>query len=397
MPTSTIFISAGEASGERYGAMLIEALRAKMPAAKFFGLGGKAMETAGCERIVRAEDIAVMGITEVIRHMPRIYGEYRRLVRSIRARKPGLAILIDFPDVNFRLARELKRLNIPVVYFVSPQLWAWKKHRIRWVHERVTKMLVIFPFEENYYRERGIDAEFVGHPLADLPLPVIPRAQFAEQYGIDPAKQWIGLLPGSRAKELRLNLPPMAAAAESLGRSYEYLLPAAPTLDAEWVRQLAGAVSAASPRHSVVIHVVEDARAVLHHARASVVASGTATVEAALIGNPFVAVYRLSALSYAVASRLVRLPHVAMVNLIAGRRIVPELIQDEFTPQNILRTLQPLLQEGVVRTKMIAELAQVRNALRLGGTGTLAETPDAIRRAAQVVLGLLADEHRARA
>src|SRR5665213_2193425 len=207
MPIQNIFISAGEASGERYGAMLIEALRARIPTAKFFGLGGKAMESAGCERIVRAEDIAVMGITEVVRHMPHIYGEYRRLVRSIRARRPDVAVLIDFPDVNLRLARELKRLNIPVVYFVSPQLWAWKKRRIRWVRDRVTKMLVIFPFEEAYYRERGVDAEFVGHPLADIPFSLATRQQFADQYGLDASKDWVGLLPGSRAKELRLNLP----------------------------------------------------------------------------------------------------------------------------------------------------------------------------------------------
>ena len=179
MPTPTIFVSAGEASGERYGAMLIEAVRALRPEAEFFGLGGTAMEAAGCERIVRAEDIAVMGITEVLRHMPHIYAEYRRLVRSIRARKPDLAVLIDFPDVNFRLAKELKRSGIPVLYFVSPQLWAWKQHRVRWVRERVTKMLVIFPFEEKYYRDHGVDAEFVGHPLADLPLPTISRQDYA--------------------------------------------------------------------------------------------------------------------------------------------------------------------------------------------------------------------------
>src|SRR5665213_3865560 len=182
MPIQNIFISAGEASGERYGAMLIEALRARIPTAKFFGLGGKAMESAGCERIVRAEDIAVMGITEVLRHMPHIYGEYRRLVRSIRARKPDVAVLIDFPDVNLRLARELKRLNIPVVYFVSPQLWAWKRRRLRWIQQRVSRMMVIFPFEESFYRARNVDATFVGHPLAQLPLPDITRSEYATKY-----------------------------------------------------------------------------------------------------------------------------------------------------------------------------------------------------------------------
>jgi lipid-A-disaccharide synthase len=367
----TIFISAGEASGERYGAMLIEAVRARLPEARFFGLGGSAMEAAGCERIVRAEDIAVMGITEVVRHMPRIYSEYRRLVRSIRARRPDVAVLIDFPDVNFRLARELKKLGVPVIYFVSPQLWAWKKHRIHWVQERVTKMLVIFPFEENYYRERGVDAEFVGHPLADqiradLSSPAIAREDFAERYSLDPEKQWIGLLPGSRRKEVGLNLPVMAAAAKQLGTQYEYILPAAATLAPEWLR-----AAVTQCQNSVPIHVVGDARAALFHARASVVASGTATVEAALIGNPFVAVYRLSPLSYAVASRLVNLPHVAMANLIAGKRVVPELLQNEFTPEQVVRTLLPLLADGTARTQMQQELVGIRNALHTNSEQSL--------------------------
>jgi lipid-A-disaccharide synthase len=365
--------------------MLIEAVRALRPDAEFFGLGGTAMEAAGCERVVRAEDIAVMGITEVLRHMPRIYKEYRRLVRSIRARKPDLAVLIDFPDVNFRLARELKQSGIPVLYFVSPQLWAWKQYRVRWVRERVSKMLVIFPFEEKFYRDHGVDAEFVGHPLADLPLPTISRKEYATQYKLDPAKEWIALLPGSRGKELRHNLPVMVAAANLLGASYEFVLPAAATLDPEWVRQMVAQCQSQGGGIDIPIHVVEDARATLFHARASVVASGTATVEAALIGNPFIAVYRMSDFSYAVASRLVDLPHVAMVNLIAGDRIVPELIQDDFTPENIVRTLQPLLDETGYRSQMIDELRSVRRVLHWESTAArlsaanMIQTPEEIR------------------
>jgi lipid-A-disaccharide synthase len=394
--TPQIFLSAGEASGERYGAMLIEALRAARPEAEFFGLGGTAMETAGCERIVRTEDIAVMGITEVLRHMPHIYAEYRRLVRSVRARKPDVAVLIDFPDVNFRLAKELKQAGIPVIYFVSPQLWAWKQYRVRWVRERVAKMLVIFPFEEKYYRDRGVDAEFVGHPLADLPLPTVSRQDYANQYGLDPAKHWIALLPGSRAKELRHNLPVMAAAAKLLGPSYEFLVPAAATLDPDWVRAMVAQSRTAARGMEVPIRVVEDARAALLHARASVVASGTATVEAALIGNPFLAVYRLSKFSYAVASRLVDLPHVAMVNLIAGKRIVPELIQGEFTPERVAQTLRQLLEENGSRSKMIQGLAEVRRALRWEGkTEAISSTPGrtAIDRAAAWVLRFLSETH----
>jgi lipid-A-disaccharide synthase len=198
--SSRIFLSAGEASGDHYGAQIIAELRARLPQAGFFGLGGREMEQAELDRVVRAEDVAHMGITEVIRHMPRIYGEYRRLVASIKSRRPDVAVLIDFPDVNFRLARELKKLNIPVVYFVSPQLWAWKRRRLRWVQERVSRMMVIFPFEERFYRARGVDAVFVGHPLAELPMPTSSREEYALKYGLDPAKQWIALLPGSRWK-----------------------------------------------------------------------------------------------------------------------------------------------------------------------------------------------------
>ncbi|HVC91621.1 MAG TPA: lipid-A-disaccharide synthase [Acidobacteriaceae bacterium] len=388
--TPNIFLSAGEASGELYGAMLIEAVRAARPDARFFGLGGKTMETAGCECVVRTEDIAVMGITEVLRHMPRIYGEYRRLVRSIRARKPDVAVLIDFPDVNFRLARELKKLGIPVLYFVSPQLWAWKQYRVRWVRERVSKMLVIFPFEEKYYRQHGVDVEFVGHPLADLPLPSISRQDFANQHGLEASKEWIGLLPGSRAKELRHNLPVMIAAANLLGKSYEYVLPAAATLDPEWIRMMVAQSRIAQHGAGVAIRVVKDARATLYHARASVVASGTATVEAALIGNPFIAVYRLSKFSYAVASRLVDLPHVAMANLIAGKRVVPELIQEEFTAEKVTSLLQPLLEESDARLNMLQELAGVRSVLRRGADGgSDGKKTTAIDRASEWVLRFL--------
>jgi lipid-A-disaccharide synthase len=355
-----IFFSAGEASGERYGVMLIGAVRARLPQAQFFGLGGTQMGAAGCERVVRAEEIAVLGFTEVVRHLPTIYGKYRLLLRSIVQRRPQLAVLIDFPEVNLRLARHLHRLGIPVIYFVSPQLWAWKQHRIRWVQRYVNKMLVIFPFEETYYRERGVDAKFVGHPLADVPLPTVSRAGFARLHGLDAAKDWIGLLPGSRKKELRLNLPEMAKAAVLLGPRYEYLLPAAATLEPEWVRQQVQASGQGAP-----IHVLPDARAVLYHARASVVASGTATVEAALMGNPFLVVYRLSRLSYAIASRMVQVPHVAMVNLIANQRIVPELVQREFTAESVVQHLQPLLHDGAARAAMQRELAAVRTALHL--------------------------------
>jgi lipid-A-disaccharide synthase len=361
-----IFLSAGEASGEHYGTRLIPALRRLVPDADFFGLGGRRMEALGFRPIVRAEDVAVMGITEVIRHMPHIYREYQRLKASIAAERPDTAILIDFPDVNLSLARTLKKLGIPVIYFVSPQLWAWKKYRIRRVQRYVDKMLVIFPFEEAFYREHGVAAEFVGHPLAELARPTVSREEFARQSGLDASKAWIGLLPGSRGKEIRLNLPEMIRTASELKDEGEFVLPLAPTLTGsqrDHIRTMLDGLLRAEANPPAVT-VVDDARAVLQHARASIVASGTATVEAALIGNPFVVVYKLSPLSYAVAKRVVKVPHVAMVNLIAGKRIVPELIQGDFTATNAVSHLRPLLHDEEARLRMQADLAEVGGMLR---------------------------------
>jgi lipid-A-disaccharide synthase len=366
-----IFFSAGEASGEHYGALLMAEISRLAPQADFFGLGGTRMAAAGLRRVVRAEDVAVMGITEVIRHMPHVYREYRKLKASLRAERPDLAILIDFPDVNLSLAAELRRLNIPVVYFVSPQLWAWKKWRVRGVKRNVTRMLVIFPFEQDFYRAHGIAADFVGHPLADLDPPTVSREAFARENHLDASKFWVGLLPGSRFKELKANLPPMLEAARLLGPEYEFLLPVAPTLEDAQVKALAGPA-----------RVVHDARAVLQHARASVVASGTATVEAALIGNPFVVVYRVSRITYAVAKRVVRVAHVGMVNLIAGHRIVPELIQHDFTASKVAEQLRPLLENQEARATMQSDLRSVGAALKVSREG-------AIERAARIALGLI--------
>jgi len=332
---------------------------------RFVGMGGERMEALGLERVVKAEDVAVMGITEVILHMPRIYGEYRKLKRAIGERRPDLAVLIDFPDVNLRLAEEFHRLGIPVIFFVSPQLWAWKKGRIKRVQRFVDRMLVIFPFEEPFYRERGVDATYVGHPLADLGMPSISREEFAAANGLEASKRWIGLLPGSRAKEIGLNLPEMLAAARVLlarNSGLEFLLPTAPTLAMGQVREVSEILTAHGA--GLPIEMVRDARAALFHARGSIVASGTATVEAALIGNPFVVVYRVSPATYWIAKQVVTVPHVAMVNLVAEKRLVPELIQDDFTAGRVVQELAPLLADGPARAEMMAGLAEVAAKLR---------------------------------
>jgi lipid-A-disaccharide synthase len=341
-----------------------------------------------------------MGITEVVRHIAHIYGEYRRLVTAIKTRRPDVAVLIDFPDVNLRLARELKKLGVPVIYFVSPQLWAWKRGRLRWVQERVSKMMVIFPFEEAFYRAQGVEAEFVGHPLAELAMPESSREEYARREGIDATKPWVALLPGSREKEVKLNLPMMLEAAISLGRENEYLIPVASTLRRERVEEIIAATRGRSGRNGP-IRLVSDAREALFHARASVVASGTATVQAAVIGNPFVVVYRVSGLTYRLAKWLVRYPAeiraprdefgnvpIGMVNLIAGKRVVPELLQERFTAENVAAALRPLLADGPERERMVADLAEVR-----GGLQPVAGS-NAIQRVCDAVEGLLRDGSR---
>jgi lipid-A-disaccharide synthase len=419
-----IFISAGEASGEHYGALLAAALQQELAAkderAELIGMGGPRMAAAGVECIVPAEDMAVMGFTEVVLHLPRIYREFQKLKRAIRVRRPSIAILIDFPEIHFRLAKFFRELGVPVIYFVSPQLWAWKQHRIRLVRKYVRRMLVIFPFEEPFYRERGVAAEFVGHPLAELPPPTITREQFAVENHLNPSRTWIALLPGSRVTEIRDHLPTMLAAAGDLAQvappansaaGYEFLIPLAPTLNTAQkaavkrmvehhgtgltVRLIvdSGAEGDVSPTEDRGPHATKlvardagGARAALLHARASVVASGTATVEAALMGNPFVVVYHVSPVTYAIAKRVVKVPHVAMVNLIAGKRVVPELIQSDFTAAIIVQQLMQLLPDGAARESIKVELGAIQSALRAPTADQSVARPGAIARVAEVVL-----------
>jgi lipid-A-disaccharide synthase len=398
MSDPTIFISAGEASGELYGAMLVEELRSQLATAgrqaRFVGMGGQRMIKAGLRQIVRSEDMAVMGITEVIQHLPRIYREYQKLKSAIRTHRPVIAVLIDFPDIHFKLAQEFHRLGIPVIFFVSPQIWAWKKKRIKLVQKFVDKMLVIFPFEQAFYREHGVSVEFVGHPLADLPLPAVTRERFARESGLNAARSWIALLPGSRAKEIGDNLPQMLSAARILTlrgpratsprKEFEFIIPLAPTLNPSQRKMLAGLVK--HHGEGLPVQLVEDARAALMHSRASVVASGTATVEAALIGNPFVVVYRVSPLTYEIARRVVKVPYVAMANLIAGKMVVPELIQADFTAANIVRQIEPLLPDGPLRQSMMKELARFRSLLTPGDSGVSDEAETAISRVAGITI-----------
>jgi lipid-A-disaccharide synthase len=380
-----VLVSAGEASGEMYGAQLIEALRRRDPSLTFFGAGGERMRAAGCEIVVDAKELAVVGITEILSRLPQILGLYRKLIRAADQRRPAMAIVIDSPAFNWRVARQMHRRGIPVVYYVCPQFWAWRQARVKLLRKYIDKALVIFPFEEKFYRDRGVDAIFVGHPLADLPLPDISRADYAAANQLDPAKTWIALMPGSRRKEVRMNLPIILEAARRMqmearggqtggshnhGSSpnaskpeYEFLMPVARTLEASFLEKLiADHAGAASLRNS--LHLVAEALPALYHSRAGIVASGTATVEAALMGTPFVMVYRVSPLTYALGKPRVKVPYFAMVNLIAQEEIVPELVQDKFTVENLVSEMEKIIPDGESRSRMINSLSTVKEKLR---------------------------------
>lgn len=378
-----------------YGAQLIEALhRAATKTVEtaapgcpvdsngglsFFGVGGERMRAAGCDTVVDAQDLAVVGITEILSHLPKIYGLYQRLIREADRRKPDLAIVIDSPAFNWRVARKMKKLSIPTVYYVAPQFWAWRQGRVRLIRNYIDKALVIFPFEEQFYLERGVDATFVGHPLAELPHPAIERKDFAEQHHLHPAKEWITVMPGSRVKEVGMNLPMILEAAALLGSAYEFLLPVAPTLDPEFLRSLIGQQR---------ITLVPEALPALWHARAGIVASGTATVEAAMMNTPFVMVYRVSPLTYLLGKPRVKVPRFAMVNLIAGEEVVPELVQHDFTAANVVARLNEILSDGAARDRMLEGLARVKARLRapVAASGAAQHPAD---RAAGVILAML--------
>ena len=388
MSSVRILISAGEASGEMYGALLMEALRRLAGEGacatlneqlEFFGVGGDRMRAAGCDTVVDAKDLSVVGITEILSHLPKIWGLFHKLIAEADKRKPDLAIVIDSPAFNWRVARQMRKRGIPVVYYVAPQFWAWRQRRVRLLRKYVDKALVIFPFEEKFYRDRGVDATFVGHPLADLPRPEIDRAEYAARYHLDAAKLWITLMPGSRVKEVCMNLPLILESAAKLGPSYEFLLPVAPTLDRSFLQTPIADNSS--------IHLVPETLPALAQSRAGIIASGTATVEAAMMGAPFVMVYRVSGLTCKLGRPRVKVPYFAMVNLIAGEEVVPELVQNDFTAEKVVSRLKEIIADGPARLKMIAGLTAVKARLR----GPTEGEPHPVDRAAQAVISFLGE------
>ena len=372
-------IVAGERSGDLLGAGLARALRARLPELILFGCGGDAMREAGVETVVDAHRLTMMGITEVIGGLARAWRALRVLVAEAERRRPQLAVLIDFPDFNLRLARRLKQRGIRVAYFVSPQVWAWRKGRLLELKARIEKMLCIFDFEAAIYREAGIPVEYVGHPVVDLVRPEMTREEFFARTDLDPAATTVALLPGSREKEVTQILPTLLAAAGrmSLDRKLQFVVAVAPTLDSGWVERTLLEPYTGRLTVRVATHAAYDA---LRHCDVAIVASGTATLEAALSERPMVVVYRLSRLTYRIGRLLVKVPFYSMVNILAGKQIVPELIQSDFTPARVAGQVEYLLDHSQAREEMVKELGAVKERLGPGG---------AVGRAADAVVGLL--------
>jgi lipid-A-disaccharide synthase len=379
MPKPTIMIVAGERSGDIYGAGLARALQARLPGLEVFGCGGDALREAGADTVVDAHKISLVGITEIISGIPRVYRAFHRLLEEADRRHPQLAILIDFPDFNLRMARQLKKRKVPVVYFVSPQVWAWRKRRVQKLKARIAKMIVIFDFEEEIYRRAGVPVEYVGHPLVDMVRPHVTREQFFAKVNLDAAVPTVALLPGSRKQEVARLLPVMLDAATrlTLRHQLQFLVAVAPTIDPAWIESaiLECYVGRATIRSAM--HATYDA---LQYADVAVVASGTATLEAALRERPMVVVYRVSPLTWLVGKLLVDVPFYSMVNILANRRIVPELMQRDFNAANVAARVEYLLEHAEARDAMIQGFRALRPRLGPGG---------AIERAADAVVGLM--------
>jgi lipid-A-disaccharide synthase len=363
-----------------YAGALVRELRVLDPDVRVRGLGGPELAGAGAELIDDYRGLAVTGLTEAVAKLPRSYATINRLVATARAEPPDALIVVDFPDFNIPLARRIKHLGIPVVYYISPQIWAWRAGRLRAIRDVADRMLVIFPFEEAIYRDGGVPVEFVGHPLIDLIRPSAPRESFLSGHGLSPSSPTIALLPGSRPNEVDRILPDLVEAAKAIrarAPDAQFLVARAPHLE----ERSFDAVGAALGLPIVIVQ--GDTDAVLASADVAVTASGTATVQSALHDTPMVVVYRVSPLTYWLGRRLVRVSMIAMVNLIAGERIVPELIQDAFTPEAVAAETVSILTDAARRARMKSSLAAVRS--KLGGAG-------GTRRAAEAVMRVLRRE-----
>ena len=373
----SIMMVAGEASGDMHGAKLVAAMRERTPDIRVCGIGGPALAAQGMEILYDSSRLAVVGIVEVLSHFRFIREAMHALEKRLREQPPQLLILIDYPDFNLILAKKARRLGIPVFYYISPQVWAWRSGRVSTIKKRVDRMAVILPFEKNFYQKRGMAVEYVGHPLMDTVCAAMPRAEFLQSLGIAPDSTVIGILPGSRKREIAVMLPVFLAAAEQMQSQLVkpvFLLPLAPTLSEDDL--LAHGLAEAG----VEVRVIRENRYELMAACDAVMAaSGTVSLELAILDVPMVISYRVSPLTYFLGRRLIKVQYASLVNLVAGREVVPELLQDEAVPEKIAAATVRLVADQAERAAMLAGLAEVRE--RLGGAGASA-------RAARLALGL---------
>ena len=377
-PEPSILLSAGEASGDLHGATLCRALRELHPGVRLIGMGGPRMAAAGMELVADVSGHAVVGTSEALGRIPRLYRAYRLLKARLIEERPRALVVIDFPEFNLRLARIARRAGVPVVYFIPPQLWAWRRGRIRQMARRVSRVLAVLPFEEKLYRDAGVPVDFVGHPVLDvLPLD-LDRAEARRRLGVDPVESLIGLLPGSRREEVERLLPPMLVAAKRLsaaGVARRFALGLAPAVDVAAVGRLVkSAIEEGGPRVDVFERRTYE---VMAAADVVLISSGTATLEAALLGVPMVVCYRVSRVTEAVVRLLVKVRWCSLPNLIANRGVVPEVLQDELTGQRLAGEALRLIEDPAAASAQRAAFEQVRAQLGAAGVG---------RRAAQAVI-----------
>jgi lipid-A-disaccharide synthase len=373
----SIFLSAGEASGDLHGSYLVRALRAAAPKLTIAGVGGERLHRAGARVLVDNREIAVVGLTEVARHLKAIYRAWRRLCGYLEKERPALTILIDFPDFNLLLARKAKKLGSKIFYYISPQVWAWRSGRVRTLRRLVDRMAVILPFEQDFYAARGMQVHFVGHPLLEVLASAPTREEACSRYPSARHGAVVGLLPGSRANEIRTLLPLLLETAARLNQELPgltFLLPVAHTLSAD-------AITAQADAWNLPLRVVSgDTHGVIRACDVLLTASGTVTLEAAILGTPMIIVYRVSRFTSQVGRQLIRVRHVGLPNLIAGRTIVPELLQEDARVDCLADAALALLQQPALRERQRQELAAVRSRLGL---------PGAAERAARLALELI--------
>lgn len=374
-------IVTGEASGDMHGANLVRAMLSITPELKFFGMGGKELEAVGIEQLYDAAKLSVVGATEVLSHLGDILAARRILINRMQKQRPALLILIDFPDFNLMLAKKAKKLGIPVFYYISPQVWAWRQGRVKKLGRLTDRIAVILPFEKEFYKNRGVEVDFVGHPLMDSVSTTMTVEKFREKLSIKPGKIIIGLLPGSRKKEIISLLPDFLAAARHLSdtteHDYVFVIPKASSVS----HQLLEENGIRTFRNKIDIKVVEKNRYdLMATCDAAVAASGTVTLELTILDVPTVATYKLSAHTYFLGRLLIKLPWFSLANLIANRSVIPELLQDEVTPENIARELSSILKDGKKRHDMLQGFNEVR--MKIG-------KPGASRRAAEIALSMV--------